>query len=65
MPENEIGFDLEELADGEELKILKAEAARRGITPQEMAKLGIQKKLTERTRPKAMTGTVQAFRRRD
>lgn len=64
MPE-EKGMDLEELLDPEEVKLLEAEAAKRGMTPAELAKLGIQQELTRRTRPRAMSGTIQAFRRKD
>lgn len=64
MPE-EKGMDLGELLDPEEMQLLEAEAARRGMSPVELAKLGIQQELTRRTRPKAMTGVLQAFRRKD
>jgi hypothetical protein len=63
MPE-EKGMELGELLDPEELKLLEAEAAKRGMTPAELAKLGIQQELTRRTRPRAMSGTIQAFRKR-
>ncbi|WP_338794059.1 hypothetical protein [Pseudomonas sp. AE27] len=63
MPEKQ-GMELGELLDPEELKLLEVEAARRGMTPSELAKLGIQQELTRRTRPRAMTGTIQAFRKR-
>lgn len=65
MPDEENGMAIEDLVDGEDLELLKAEARKRGMTPEQMAKFGIQQKLTDRTRPKAMTGTIQAFRRRD
>lgn len=65
MPDEEKGMDLEGLLDGEEMELLKAEAARRGMTPVELAKHGIQQQITRRTRPKAMTGVIQAFRRKD
>jgi hypothetical protein len=64
MPE-EKGMALGELLDPEEVKLLEAEAARRGMTPAELAKLGIQQELTRRTRPRAMSGTIQAFRRKE
>ncbi|WP_296257694.1 MULTISPECIES: hypothetical protein [unclassified Pseudomonas] len=64
MPE-EKGMELGELLDPEEIRLLEAEAAKRGMTLAELAKLGIQQELTRRTRPRAMTGTIQAFRRRD
>lgn len=63
MPEKQ-GMELGELLDPEELKLLEAEAAKRGLSPAELAKLGIQQELTRRTRPRAMTGTIQAFRKR-
>lgn len=64
MPE-ERGMELGELLDPEELKLLEAEAAKRGMTPVELAKLGIQQELTRRTKPRAMTGTIQAFRKKN
>lgn len=63
MPEKQ-GMELGELLDPEELRLLEAEAARLGMTPGELAKHGIQQELTRRTRPRAMTGTIQAFRKR-
>lgn len=63
MPE-ERGMELGELLDPGELELLEAEAAKRGMTPSDLAKLGIQQELTRRTRPRAMSGTIQAFRRR-
>jgi len=63
MPD-EKGMELGELLDPEELRMLEAEAARRGMTPAELAKLGIQQELTRRTRPRAMSGTIQAFRKK-
>jgi hypothetical protein len=63
MPD-EKGMELGELLDPEELKLLEAEAAKRGMSPEELAKLGIQQELTRRTRPRAMTGTIQAFRKK-
>ncbi|MGJ3438628.1 hypothetical protein AAZU54_01365 [Pseudomonas sp. Je.1.5.c] len=63
MPEEQ-GMELGELLDPGELKLLEAEAAKRGMTPAELAKIGIQQELTRRTRPRAMTGTIQAFRAR-
>lgn len=62
MPD-EKGMELGELLDPEELELLEVEAAKRGMTPEELAKLGIQQELTRRTRPRAMTGTIQAFRK--
>lgn len=64
MPEKEEGMDLGELIDVEDLKVLEEEADRRGLTLAETTKFGMQRKLTERTRPKSMSGTIQAFRRR-
>lgn len=64
MPE-EKGMGLGELLDPEEIRLLEAEAAKRGMTPVELAKFGIQQELTRRTRPKAMSGTIQAFRGRN
>ena len=64
MPEIDEHMDLGDLIDDEDLKVLEEEAKRRGKTLAETAKFGMQKKLTERTRPKSMSGTIQAFRRR-
>ncbi|WP_455806695.1 hypothetical protein [Pseudomonas fluorescens] len=64
MPEEQKGMELDELLDPDELRLLEAEAAKRGMTSAELAKLGIQQELTRRTRPKAMSGTIQAFRKR-
>ncbi|MFJ7312925.1 hypothetical protein ACIQVE_09165 [Pseudomonas sp. NPDC098747] len=63
MPEEQKGMELDELLDPDELRLLEAEAAKRGMTSAELAKLGIQQELTRRTRPKAMSGTIQAFRK--
>ncbi|WJM93422.1 hypothetical protein QDY63_11255 [Pseudomonas brenneri] len=65
MPDETNGMNLEELLDGDELEQLKAEAARRGVTPEQLAKRAIQHQITQRTRPRAMSGTIQAFRRKD
>lgn len=65
MPEIEQGMDIEDLVDTEDRDLLEAEAAKRGMTVAELAKQGIQKKLTERTRPNSMAGVLQAFRRKD
>ncbi|MDD1966972.1 hypothetical protein NPS29_16710 [Pseudomonas putida] len=65
MPEQEQGMDLGDLIDDEDLLVLEEEAKRRGLTLAETAKFGMQRKLRERTRPKSMTGTIQAFRRKD
>jgi hypothetical protein len=65
MPDEQKGMDLDELLDPHELRLLEAEAARRGMTSVELAKLGIQQELTRRTRPRAMSGTIQAFRKRE
>lgn len=64
MPEEQKGMELDELLDPDELRLLEAEAAKRGMTSIELAKLGIQQELTRRTRPRAMSGTIQAFRKR-
>ena len=64
MPEKEDGMDLGDLIDVEDLEALEQEAKRRGLTLAETTKFGMQKNLAERTRPKSMSGTIQAFRRR-
>lgn len=63
MPD-EKGMELGELLDPEELKLLEAEAAKLGMDPGELAKHGMQQELRRRTRPRAMTGTIQAFRKK-
>ena len=65
MPDEHNGIDLESLLDGDELEQLKAEAERRGVSPEQLAKIGIQQQIAQRTKPKAMTGNIQAFRRKD
>ena len=64
MPD-EKGMELGELLDPEELELLEAEAAKRGMSPEELAKHGMQQELRKRTRPSAMTGTIQAFRKKN
>jgi hypothetical protein len=65
MPDKDDAMDLEDLIDAADVDLLRAEAAKRGMTLAEMAKHGIQQKLTDRTRPKAMKGTVVVFRRKE
>jgi hypothetical protein len=65
MPDEEQGTEIGELAEGENLELLEAIAAQRGITVSQLAKSGIQKIFAQRTRPRPMPGTIQAFRRRD
>lgn len=65
MPEKDEGMVLGELIDDADLLVLEQEAKRRGLTLAETAKIGMQRKLRERTRPKTMTGTIQAFRRKE
>lgn len=55
---------LEHLLSEEDLELLKSMAAQAGVTPEELAKKGIQDLITRRTRPRTMPGTVQPFRRR-
>ncbi|WP_394543700.1 hypothetical protein [Azorhizophilus paspali] len=64
MPNENVGMELGDLVDDEDLELLIREAKRRGMTPAELAKQGIQQELTKRTMPKSMAGTLQAFRRR-
>lgn len=65
MPEETSGMAIEDLVEGEDLELLKAEAMKRGMTVEQLAKHAIQQQLTRRTRPRAMAGTIQAFRRKD
>lgn len=64
MPNECDGMELEDLVDGDELEVLIREAKKRGMTPAEMAKYGLQQELASRTMPKSMKGTIQAFRRK-
>ncbi len=65
MPDEEKGTDIGELVEGEDLDFLEAVAAERGMTASQLAKRGIQKIFAQRTRPRPMPGTIQAFRRKD
>ena len=65
MPDEEQGTEIGELAEGEDLELLEAVAASRGIPVEQLMKGGIQKIFAQRTRPRPMTGTIQAFRRKD
>jgi len=61
MPIDEVGTDVEDLTEGADLEFLKAAAVAHGVSPGEMAKRGIQKIFSDRTRPRIMPGTIQAF----
>lgn len=63
MPERDSGMVLGELLDEQELKAFEAEAELRGLTVQQLAKVAIQQSITDRTRPRTMSGPIQAFRR--
>jgi len=65
MPDEEQGTEIGELVEGEDRDLLEAVAAERGITASELAKTGIQKIFAQRTRPRPMSGAIQAFRRKD
>ena len=64
MPIEDVGTDIGELAEGEDLDFLKLVAAERGVPVERLAKHGIQKIFAQRTRPRSMSGTIQAFRRK-
>ena len=65
MPDEHNGMDLESLLDGDELEQVRVEAGRRGVSAEQLAKIGIQQQIAQRTKPKAMTRKIQAFRRKD
>ncbi|MGF6153996.1 hypothetical protein [Pseudomonas fluorescens] len=58
------GMELGDLVDREDLEVLEAEAAKRGMTAVELAKHVIQQEYARRTTPRTMSGTIQAFRRK-
>lgn len=61
MPIEDVGTDIGELAEGEDLEFLEAVAAEQGIPVDRLVKHGIQKIFAQRTRPRPMPGSVQAF----
>ncbi|VVO85881.1 hypothetical protein PS870_02052 [Pseudomonas fluorescens] len=63
MPVEDTGTEIGELAEGEDLELLEAEAVKQGVPVGMLAKRGIQQIFAQRTRPKPMKGIVQAFRR--
>ncbi|MCE0854006.1 hypothetical protein LU689_29335 [Pseudomonas asiatica] len=65
MSEQDSGMVLGELLDEEELKAFQGIAEFRGVTLEQLAKKAIQQTITDRTRPRTMTGKVQAFFRRE
>ena len=65
MPDEEKGTEMGELVEGEDLEFLEAVAAQHGIAVNQLAKRGIQKIFAQRTRPRPMPGTIQAFRRKE
>lgn len=63
MPEQESDLLLEQIADTEDIHFLRAVAAGRGISVEQLVKEEIEGLIVTRTRPETMTGTVQPFRR--
>lgn len=63
MPERNCELLLRQIADEEEIQFLSEAAAQLGIPIEQLTKETIEKHITDRTRPKTMTGTVQSFRR--
>lgn len=63
MPENQDDLSLRQLADDEDIELLRQAAKELGITPEQLAKELIEKHIVARTRPKTMSGTIQPFRR--
>jgi len=64
MSEQDSGLVIGDLLDEEELKAFQKEAEFRGLSLEQLAKFAIQQAITDRTRPKTMSGTIQAFRKR-
>lgn len=65
MSEQDSGLVIGDLLDGEELESFQKEAEFRGVSLEQLTKFAIQQEITDRTRPKTMSGTIQAFRRRE
>lgn len=63
MPENHDDLSLRQIADEEDIELLRQEAKTLGITPEQLAKEMIEKHIVARTRPKTMPGTIQPFRK--
>ncbi|MCJ8207705.1 hypothetical protein [Pseudomonas sp. RGM2987] len=63
MPERNCELLLQQIADEEDITFLSEAAAQLGIPIEQLTKETIEKHITDRTRPKTMTGTVQSFRR--
>ncbi|EJM92441.1 hypothetical protein [Pseudomonas sp. GM67] len=63
MPENQDDLSLRQLADEEDIELLRQAAKELGIPPEQLAKELIEKHIVARTRPKTMSGTIQPFRR--
>jgi EAL domain-containing protein (putative c-di-GMP-specific phosphodiesterase class I) len=63
MPETQDDLSLRQIADEEDIELLRQEAQALGITPEQLAKELIERHIVARTRPKTMTGTIQPFRR--
>ena len=64
MSANNTDMDLGQLLNDEDLEFLTELAKQLGLSPDQLAKKGIQDTITKRTRPRSMPGTVQPFRRR-
>jgi len=62
MPETNCELSLRQIADDEDLQFLVEAAAQLGIPVEQLTKEAIEKHIADRTRPKTMKGTVQAFR---
>ena len=63
MPDNQDDLSLRQIADEEDIELLRLAAKELGITPGQLAKQLIEKLIVVRTRPPTMSGTIQAFRR--
>lgn len=63
MPETHDDLSLRQIADEEDIELLRLAAKELGITPGQLAKQLIEKLIVVRTRPPTMPGTIQPFRR--
>ena len=63
MPDENSDVSLRQIADKEDIEFLENAAAGLGITVEQLAKELIERRIVAKTRPKTMSGPIQAFRR--
>lgn len=56
-------LSLRQVVDDDDLEFLEKTAAVLGITAEQLAKQLIERRIVEKTKPKSMSGTIQAFRK--